>query len=75
MASGPQYGTLIVNLDTHRLWCYCQAEQRTLAAWFKKYPKYRLFHEIVADLCVSCSRWCTAGNTGGRSLASAEEYW
>ncbi|WP_407301307.1 transposase [Klebsiella quasipneumoniae] len=46
---GHRYGTLIVNLDTHRPWCYCQCrEQRTLAAWFKKNTqKYRSSHAIV----------------------------
>lgn len=36
---GHRYGTLIVNLDTHRpLVLLLGREQRTLAAWFKKYP-------------------------------------
>lgn len=36
---GHRYGTLIVNLDTHRALVLLPGrEQRTLAAWFKKYP-------------------------------------
>lgn len=40
---GHRYGTLIVNLDTHRplVLLPCR-EQRTLAAWFKKYPEIQV---------------------------------
>lgn len=38
-----RYGTLIVNLDTHRpLVLRPGREQRTLAAWFKKYPEIQV---------------------------------
>lgn len=40
---GHRYGTLIVNLDTHRpLVLLPGREQRTLAAWFKKYPEIQV---------------------------------
>lgn len=40
---GQRYGTLIVNLDTHRpLVLLPGREQRTLAAWFKKYPEIQV---------------------------------
>lgn len=40
---GHKYGTLIVNLDTHRpLVLLPGQEQRTLAAWFKKYPEIQV---------------------------------
>ncbi len=40
---GHKYGTLIVNLDTHRpLVLLPGREQRTLAAWFKKYPEIQV---------------------------------
>ncbi len=46
---GHRYGTLIVNLDTHRPLVLLPGRvQRTLVAWFKKTRRYRLFHEIVA---------------------------
>ncbi len=39
-ARGHRYGTLIVNLDTHRsLVLLPGRDQRTLAIWFRKYPK------------------------------------
>ncbi|WP_239043476.1 ISL3 family transposase [Citrobacter freundii] len=40
---GHRYGTLIVNLDTHRpLVLLPGREQRTLTAWFKKYPEIQI---------------------------------
>ncbi|ECY4644304.1 ISL3 family transposase [Salmonella enterica subsp. enterica] len=40
---GHRYGTLIVNLDTHRpLVLLPGREQRTLTAWFKKYPEIQV---------------------------------
>lgn len=40
---GHRYGTLIVNLDTHRpLVLLPGREQRTLVAWFKKYPEIQV---------------------------------
>lgn len=40
---GHRYSTLIVNLDTHRpLVLLPGREQRTLAAWFKKYPEIQV---------------------------------
>lgn len=40
---GHRYGTLIVNLDTHRpLVLLPGREQRTLEAWFKKYPEIQV---------------------------------
>lgn len=40
---GRRYGTLIVNLDTHRpLVLLPEREQRTLAAWFKKHPEIQV---------------------------------
>ena len=40
---GHRHGTLIVNLDTHRpLVLLPGREQRTLAAWFKKYPEIQV---------------------------------
>lgn len=43
MASGNRYGTLIVNLDTHRpLVLLPGRDQRTLAAWFRKYPEIQV---------------------------------
>lgn len=40
---GHRYGTLIVNLDTHRpLVLLPGRDQRTLAAWFKKYPEIQV---------------------------------
>lgn len=40
---GHRYGTLTVNLDTHRpLVLLPGREQRTLAAWFKKYPEIQV---------------------------------
>lgn len=40
---GYRYGTLIVNLDTHRpLVLLPGREQRTPAAWFKKYPEIQV---------------------------------
>lgn len=40
---GHRYGTLIVNLDTHRpLVLLPGREQRTLAAWFKKHPEIQV---------------------------------
>lgn len=40
---GHRYGTLIVNLDTHRpLVLLPGREQRTLAEWFKKYPEIQV---------------------------------
>lgn len=46
---GHRYGTLNVNLDTHRrLVLRPGREQPTLAAWFKKIPRYRWSHAIEA---------------------------
>lgn len=65
----------IVNLDTYRPQVLLPSrEQRTLAAWFKNTWRYRCFTQSWRDPCISFSRWCTAGSTGGRSLASFEEH-
>ncbi|WP_410260703.1 transposase [Klebsiella pneumoniae] len=72
---GHRYGTLIVNLDTHRpLVLLPGREQRTLAAWFKNTQKYRSSHAIVGIYALA-ARDGAPQATGGRSLASAEEYW
>ena len=40
---GHHYGTLIVNLDTHRpLVLLPGRDQRTLATWFRKYPEIQV---------------------------------
>ncbi|HFI7004556.1 ISL3 family transposase [Escherichia coli] len=40
---GHRYGTLIVNLDTHRpLVLLPDRDQRTLATWFRKYPEIQV---------------------------------
>ncbi|EHJ8862510.1 ISL3 family transposase, partial [Escherichia coli] len=40
---GHRYGTLIVNLDTHRpLVLLPGRDQRTLATWFRKYPEIQI---------------------------------
>ncbi|WP_218074311.1 transposase, partial [Escherichia coli] len=40
---GHRYGTLIVNLDTHRpLVLLPGRDQRTLATWFRKYPEIQV---------------------------------
>ena len=40
---GHRYGTLIVNLDTHRpLVLFPDRDQRTLATWFRKYPEIQV---------------------------------
>lgn len=40
---GHRYGTLIVNLDTHRpLVRFPDRDQRTLATWFRKYPEIQV---------------------------------
>lgn len=54
---GHRYGTLIVNLDTHRpLVVLPGRDQRTLAAWFRKYPEIQV---------VSRDRGGNSGRSGG----------
>lgn len=62
---GHRYGSLIVNLDTHRplVLLPCQRrDQRTLATWFRKYPEIQV---------VSCDRsgvYATAAREGALIL-------
>lgn len=54
---GHRYGTLIVNLDTHRpLVLLPGREQRTLAAWFKKYPEIQVVSRDRGGICALAAR-------------------
>lgn len=54
---GATYGTLIVNLDTHRpLVLLPRRDQRTLATWFRKYPKIQVVSRDRSGIYATAAR-------------------
>ncbi len=54
---GHRYGTLIVNLDTHRpLVLLPGRDQRTLAAWFRKYPEIQVVSRDRGGIYATAAR-------------------
>ena len=54
---GHRYGTLIVNLDTHRpLVLLPGRDQRTLATWFRKYPEIQIVSRDRSGVCATAAR-------------------
>ena len=54
---GHRYGTLIVNLDTHRpLVLLPGRDQRTLATWFRKYPEIQIVSRDRSGVYATAAR-------------------
>ncbi|EFC7284106.1 ISL3 family transposase [Escherichia coli] len=54
---GHRYGTLIVNLDTHRpLVLFPGRDQRTLATWFRKYPEIQIVSRDRSGVYATAAR-------------------
>lgn len=67
---GHRYGTLIVNFDTHRpLVLLPGRNQRTLAAWFRKYPDI----QVVSRDCGGI--YATAAREGAPQARQVVDRW
>lgn len=70
MASGHRYGTLIVNLDTHRpLVLLPGRDQRTLATWFRKYPEIQAVSRDRGGI------YTTAAREGAPQARQVADRW
>lgn len=67
---GHRYGTLIVNLDTHRpLVLLPGRDQRTLAAWFRKYPEIQVVSRDRGGI------YATAAREGAPQAKQVADRW
>lgn len=67
---GHRYGTLIVNLDTHRpLVLLPGRDQRTLATWFRKYPEIQVVSRDRSGV------YATAAREGAPQARQAADRW
>lgn len=67
---GHRYGTLIVNLDTHRpLVLLPGRDQRTLAAWFRKYPEIQVVSRDRGGI------YATAAREGAPQTRQVADRW
>lgn len=67
---GHRYGTLIVNLDTHRpLVLLPGRDQRTLAAWFRKYPEIQVVSRDRGGI------YATAAREGAPQARQVADRW
>lgn len=67
---GHRYGTLIVNLDTHRpLVLLPGRDQRTLATWFRKYPEIQVVSRDRSGV------YATAAREGAPQARQVAERW
>ncbi|MCQ0401449.1 ISL3 family transposase, partial [Escherichia coli] len=67
---GHRYGTLIVNLDTHRpLVLLPGRDQRTLAAWFRKYPEIQVVSRDRSGV------YATAAREGAPQARQVADRW
>lgn len=70
VASGPRYGTLIVNRDTHRpLLQLPGRDQRTLTTWFRKYPEIQV---VSRD---RSGAYATAAREGAPQARQVADRW
>ncbi|EFE1808699.1 TPA: ISL3 family transposase [Escherichia coli] len=67
---GHRYGTLIVNLDTHRpLVLLPGRDQRTLATWFRKYPEIQVVSRDRSGV------YATAAREGAPQARQVADRW
>ncbi|EIZ3160900.1 ISL3 family transposase, partial [Escherichia coli] len=67
---GHRYGTLIVNLDTHRpLVLLLGRDQRTLATWFRKYPEIQIVSRDRSGV------YATAAREGAPQARQVADRW
>ena len=67
---GHHYGTLIVNLDTHRpLVLLPGRDQRTLATWFRKYPEIQVVSRDRSGV------YATAAREGAPQARQVADRW
>ena len=67
---GHRYGTLIVNLDTHRpLVLLPGRDQRTLATWFRKYPEIQIVSRDRSGV------YATAAREGAPQARQVADRW
>ncbi|ELK8108277.1 ISL3-like element ISEc38 family transposase [Escherichia coli] len=67
---GHRYGTLIVNLDTHRpLVLLPDRDQRTLATWFRKYPEIQIVSRDRSGV------YATAAREGAPQARQVADRW
>ncbi len=67
---GHRYGTLIVNLDTHRPQLLLPGrKQRTLAAWFKKYPERQVISRDRGGI------YALAAHNGAQQAIQVADRW
>ena len=67
---GHRYGTLIVNLDTHRpLVRLPGRDQRTLATWFRKYPEIQIVSHYRSGV------YATAAREGAPQARQVADRW
>ncbi|HGD9222646.1 TPA: ISL3 family transposase, partial [Escherichia coli] len=67
---GHRYGTLIVNLDTHRpLVLLPGRDQRTLATWFRKYPEIQVVSRDRSGV------YATAAREGAPQARQVVDRW
>ncbi|PSY37378.1 ISL3 family transposase [Escherichia albertii] len=67
---GHRYGTLIVNLDTHRpLVLLPDRDQRTLATWFRKYPEIQVVSRDRSGV------YATAAREGAPQARQVADRW